>query len=149
MMDEAGQETTLRWSWRESSEAIAFRCVFYVLGILLIISLVLPGPSRRRPGDLKKHAALSQIGGFTTALDLFNQENGRYPTTAEGLDALVNAPRGMTNWHQYLDSIPLDTWNHSYLYERPGKHWTNPYDLMSMGPDGVAGTEDDISNWKR
>jgi general secretion pathway protein G len=72
------------------------------------------------------------------------------PTTEQGLQALVTRPDTdpkPSEWHQYMPSIPVDPWHHPYLYENPGKHNPNTYDLYSAGPDGKAGTDDDIGNW--
>ena len=79
---------------------------------------------------------------------MFKDDNGNYPTQTNGLAGLVVQPSGATNWHQYFDNIPLDPWGHPYLYEYPGRHNTNTFDLSSAGPDGIPGTADDIVNWK-
>jgi general secretion pathway protein G len=89
---------------------------------------------------------ITQIGAFSEALKMFKGDIGHYPN---GLNDLVVQPAGAsTNWHEYLDRIPFDPWGHPYLYEYPGKHRTNSYDLSSAGPDGKFGTEDDIANWQ-
>ena len=95
-------------------------------------------------GALKK-AATFQVSTFATALDMFRADNGHYPAS---LNELVAQPMGATNWHQYMESIPLDPWAHPYVYTFPGKHRTNLYDLMSMGLDGRVGGGDDIVNCK-
>ena len=60
------------------------------------------------------------------------------------------APREGTGWKgPYMENIPMDPWNNAYIYEYPGKNNPNGYDLSSMGPDGRAGTDDDIANWKQ
>jgi general secretion pathway protein G len=76
-------------------------------------------------------------------------ENDRFPEGRAGLLALVEKPREAKNWHgPYLDGkIPKDPWGNDYLYECPGTHNRDAYDLWSAGPDGVSGTEDDITNW--
>ncbi len=93
-------------------------------------------------------AAKTQISAFGTALDMFEVDNGHYPKGKGGLNDLVTQPRDAQNWHQYLDNVPLDPWGHPYIYECPGRHRPNSYDLSSMGPDGRAGTDDDIVNWQ-
>src|SRR5882672_6223809 len=94
-------------------------------------------------------AILAQLGGFKTALDLFEVDNGHYPKGKSGLNDLVVKPRDASaDWHQYLDNIPLDQWQHPYIYECPGRHNPNSYDLSSAGPDGQVGNEDDIFNWQ-
>jgi general secretion pathway protein G len=96
-------------------------------------------------------AAKGQIAGFELALDKFEAECGRYPTTAEGLNALQVAPAGLKGWAgPYLKKdVPMDPWDHPYNYKSPGTHSTAAasYDLWSNGPDGQDGTDDDIQSW--
>ena len=83
---------------------------------------------------------------FEAALLKFEISAGRFPTTQEGFDALVTRPAGVERWHQLIDSWPLDPWRQPYGYRFPGrKNKTRP-ELISKGPDMVAGTEDDISS---
>jgi len=91
----------------------------------------------------------TQIAAFKTALNLFEVDNGYYPKGRNGLLDLVQKPRDAANWHgPYLESIPKDPWGNEYVYECPGKHNPNSYDIMSMGPDGRVGGDDDIGNWE-
>jgi len=84
---------------------------------------------------------------IATALKLYELDNGRFPTTEEGLDALLNKPASATNWNgPYLEKKPLDPWGRSYQYKFPGQHRAD-YDLYSLGPDGVE-SADDIKNWE-
>ncbi|HUZ06735.1 MAG TPA: type II secretion system major pseudopilin GspG [Candidatus Paceibacterota bacterium] len=88
--------------------------------------------------------------GIKTALDYFKADTGHYPKGTNGLLELVQQHSGTTNWHgPYLEKLPVDPWGHKYIYENPGKHNTNSYDLFSAGPDGRAGTDDDIGNWMK
>jgi general secretion pathway protein G len=87
-----------------------------------------------------------------TTLGMFEVDNGRYPTTAEGLKALLEKPSdpATTNWHgPYPEkaSSLKDQWGHEFVYRCPGIHNTGSYDLYSMGPDGKENTADDIGNW--
>jgi general secretion pathway protein G len=113
----------------------------------LVVQLLTPRTSISG-GQARTKAAAIQMADLMTALGKFKSDNGHYPTGSNALQELVTAPVGASNWHQYLDSIPLDPWQHPYVYECPGKHRTNSYDLFSMGPDGRAGTDDDIVNWR-
>lgn len=80
-------------------------------------------------------------------LDAYQVDNGHYPNS---LQDLVQRSNDATNWHgPYLDKLPLDPWRHPYIYTYPGRHNSNGYDLFSAGPDGKAGTEDDIVNWTK
>jgi general secretion pathway protein G len=93
----------------------------------------------------KTTGATTQLSAFATSIDLFEVDNGHYPKT---LNDLMVQPRDATSWHQYMEQIPLDPWGHPYVYTCPGKHRPNSYDLMSMGPDGKVGGDDDIVNWQ-
>jgi general secretion pathway protein G len=93
-------------------------------------------------------AAKTQISVIGTALGAYKTDTGKYPSTVDGLHALIQAPFGSTNWHgPYIErEIPLDPWGRNYIYIFPGIHNSEGYDLSSRGPDGYAGNEDDIAN---
>lgn len=95
-------------------------------------------------------AAHTQIENLRAALAAFEMDNDRYPQTRPGLSELVQRPHDAKRWRgPYLDKgIPKDPWKNDYLYECPGRHNPEGYDLMSAGPDGIAGTEDDITSWE-
>jgi general secretion pathway protein G len=85
---------------------------------------------------------------IATALKLYELDNGAFPTSAEGLQALLAAPPSARNWKgPYLEKEPLDPWGRPYHYRAPGIHRTYDYDLYSLGKDGVE-SDDDIVNWK-
>jgi general secretion pathway protein G len=95
--------------------------------------------------------ARSQIDALEKALDQYRIDMGRYPTTEEGLDSLMNAPLNEPNWAgPYLKkTVPLDPWGHPYVYASPGTH-NNDVDLMSYGKDGRpggSGENADLTNW--
>ncbi|HEY2379840.1 MAG TPA: type II secretion system major pseudopilin GspG [Terriglobia bacterium] len=101
----------------------------------------------------KAHQATAkeQISEFESTLDLFRLDVGRYPTTAEGLDALRVKPSGLENWDgPYLKKdVPPDPWGHAYIYRCPGQH--GDFDLFSYGADGQEGGDGDgadVKNWK-
>jgi general secretion pathway protein G len=122
--------------------------VLVILGILAAI--VVPKFSGRTE-QARMTAAQSQIATFSTALDAFEIDTGRYPKGKAGLSDLVTAPRDAQNWKgPYMkDQVPKDPWGFDYVYECPGKHNPNGYDLYSVGPDGRAGSEDDVNNWSQ
>lgn len=122
--------------------------VLVILGILAAI--VVPKFSGRTE-QARETAARSQIATFSTALDAFEVDTGRYPRGKNGLMDLVTQPRDTQNWRgPYMkDQVPKDPWGNEYVYECPGKHNTSGYDLFSMGPDARAGTEDDVTNWQK
>ena len=99
--------------------------------------------------ESKVKAARIQLQSFSGALDLFNLDAGRYPSTAEGLAALVRRMPGVDAWNgPYLrgGTVPNDPWNHPYVYRAPGER--GAYDIVSLGSDGReggSGTAADIS----
>jgi len=118
-----------------------------VMVILATLAAIVIPKMAGRSKDAQITAAKSQISSFEVTLDSFEVDNGYYPKTGD-LDALVNQPGEAKNWHgPYLKNIPLDPWGNAYTYDYPGKHNPNGYDLLSNGPDGRSGTDDDINNW--
>jgi len=102
-------------------------------------------------GKSQVKIARSQIDALEKALDQYRIDMGRYPTTEEGMDSLVNPPLNEPNWAgPYLKkSVPLDPWGHPYVYASPGTH-NNDIDLMSYGKDGRpggTGENADLTNW--
>src|SRR5262245_8294109 len=91
----------------------------------------------------KQVVAKNQIHEFETVLDMFRLDVGRYPNTQEGLQALQVRPSGVENWDgPYLKKdVPLDPWNHPYVYRCPGQH--ADFDLLALGADGQEGGEGD------
>ena len=121
--------------------------------LVLVILGVLAGIVYPRVAGTGERARVTstktQIDAFKTALNLFEVDNGYYPKGRNGLLDLIQKPRDSQNWHgPYLESIPKDPWGNDYIYEYPGRHNPNSFDLMSMGPDGRSNTEDDIGNWE-
>src|SRR4051795_3453810 len=134
----------------KSKKAFTLIELLLVLVILGILAAIVVPKFSGRTEQARNTAAQSQISTFGTALDAFEVDNGFYPKGKGGLADLVQAPRDAQNWRgPYLKSgIPNDPWGNAYIYECPGKHNPSSYDLMSMGPDGRAGTEDDLTNWQ-
>ena len=101
-------------------------------------------------GESKVKAAKLQIESFSSSLDLFYLDVGRYPTGSEGLTALTERPGNAAIWNgPYLKTgaVPLDPWGHVYTYRAPAEH--GPYEIVSFGSDGQeggSGTAADISN---
>ena len=116
-----------------------------ILGILLY-ALVVPQIGSQPAGRARIVAAQEDINaGIKSAIDQFKQDNGNYP---KSLQDLVQQPTDAKDWHgPYLPKLPVDSWGQKYVYEYPGKHNKSGYDLSSAGPDGKAGTDDDIGNW--
>ena len=127
--------------------------VIVVLGVLA--TLVAPNVFQH-VGTAKEAAARSQIELFVAALDAYRLDNGRYPTTEQGLEALRREPLSEPrprNWRgPYLrKEIPLDPWGNPYVYRSPGIASGMGFDLLSYGADGREGGEGenaDITSWQ-
>jgi type II secretion system protein G len=104
--------------------------------------------------DARANAAKADIKNYSTALDLFELDNGFYPTTEQGLQALITPPSVAptpTNWKGPYLFTPVrnDPWGKPYIYKCPDDHVANSYDLCSFWPDTVGGDDDDICNHKQ
>ena len=127
-----------------------------ILVVITIIALImsLVGPRvLNYLAESKVKAAKIQIQSFGSALDLYNLDIGRYPSTNEGLAALVQSPGNISSWNgPYLKGsvVPTDPWGNAYVYRSPGEH--GAYDILSYGSDGQeggTGTAADITSWTR
>ena len=126
--------------------------VVVILGLLA--TLVIPRVVGRGE-EAKRTATLVQIRAIEQALDLYKLDNGFYPTTEQGLEALVSKPSGMPepmNYRRdgYMKKVPVDPWGRPYVYRSPGEHGET--DILSFGPDGAEGGEEDnrdITNWEQ
>jgi general secretion pathway protein G len=120
-----------------------------VLVILTVLAAIVVPRLAGRAEQAKVTAARTQIVSIEDAIKTFEVDNGRYPTSDEGLSALATAPSNLANWHgPYLEKgIPVDPWGNAYVYRYPGTHNTTGFDLYSLGPDGREGN-DDIVNWQ-
>lgn len=120
-----------------------------VMVILSVLATVVVPKFTRRSEQARIVAAQSSIANIEVALEAFEVDTGRYPTTEEGLQALVVAPPQLDTWRgPYIKrGIPKDPWGNNYVYRCPGEHNTNSYDLYSYGPDRQEGGDDDIDNW--
>lgn len=123
--------------------------VLLVVAILgVIASLVVPQLMGRQE-QANLDATRLSMSGIDQALKLFALDHsGRYPTTAEGLGALVTAPAQSTRWRgPYLEALPQDAWGQPFTYQlQANRDGRSHFTLRSAGPDGVAETPDDITN---
>ena len=124
-----------------------------VLAIIgLLVGLVAPRVFNQL-AEAKVRATRIQIENFANTLDLFFLDAGRYPTTAEGLNALTSRPGGLATWNgPYLKgtTVPKDPWNNPYVYRSPGQG--RPFEIVSLGADGREGGVDgaaDILSWQK
>lgn len=127
---------------------IEIMLVVIIIGVLA--AMVVPSFVGRAEGSRITAAKADINGGLATALSLYEQDTGSYPTTAQGLNALLAAPAGVSNWkgpYFQKNEIPLDPWGRSYVYACPGTNNTASYDLISYGKDGKDGGGDDVTNY--
>jgi len=122
-----------------------------VLVILATLAAVVTPKFTKRSEQARITAAKTQISLFEVALDAFEIDIGRYPTTPEGLRALFEKPTtDADGWQQpYIRDIPKDPWGNEYVYRYPGQYNEDGYDLYSLGPDRKLGGDDDITNWSQ
>lgn len=128
--------------------------VMVVVVILAILATIVVPKIMDRPDDARIAKAKQDIRAIESALKLYKLDNLHYPTTDQGLEALVKQPSSgpaANNWRKggYLDSLPIDPWGHPYQYLSPGQH--GDFDLYSLGADGQpggTGADADIGNWQ-
>ena len=129
---------------------IEIMLVVIIIGVL--VAMVVPNMSGRSEQARSTAAKTDIEANIATALDLYETDNGHYPTTQQGLQALLGQPTSSpvpSNWNgPYLKKkkIPKDPWGKDYVYVSPGVHNPEEYDLSSLGKDGIE-SKDDIINW--
>jgi general secretion pathway protein G len=121
-----------------------------VLVILTVLAAVVVPKFTSRSEQARVTAARTDIANLEVALDAYEIDAGRFPSTDEGMRALVEQPSSARTWRgPYIKrGIPNDPWGNPYVYRYPGQHNLNGYDIHSFGPDGREGT-DDIDNWSQ
>jgi general secretion pathway protein G len=125
-----------------------------VMGILVILLTMVVPKLISTQKKANANAAKIQVGMFRKAAEEgYMQDMNTFPTTEQGLVALLEAPSDVENsksWNgPYVESVPKDPWGHDYQYAYPGTHneKKDMPDIWSLGPDGEDGTDDDIGNW--
>ena len=123
-----------------------------IMVVLAILGLLVAVLVRNVGGDLdrgqEQAAGLFVKTTLTSPLTSFRIDTGNYPTTAQGLDALVAEPQGVRGWRgPYVEKLPMDPWQQPYEYRFPGTKNKSSFDLFSKGRDQTVGTDDDIGNW--
>ena len=129
--------------------------ILVVIVVIAILAALVAPNVFQHVGTAKSASTQSQMEMLTTSLDAYRLDNGAYPSTEQGLDALwvlptVNPP---ANWRgPYLrKAVPLDPWGRPYIYINPGQSNPNGFDLLSLGADGQPGGEGedaDILSWQ-
>ena len=123
-----------------------------VLGIIAMLAGLVGPQVMKHMVEAKVKAAKVQIEDLAQTLDMYKLDVGSYPTSEQGLDALIEAPDGAQRWNgPYLrkSKVPLDPWNNEYKYTSPGEH--RKFDITSLGADGKDGGEaedKDLNSWE-
>ncbi len=149
-------KTYLPKDQRHNSQGFTLIELLVVLVIIGILAGYIGPKIMSRPGEARQTKAKLQIQGIETALKLYKLDNGSYPSTEQGLEALVSPPSSgnpAAKWREggYLEKgkVPVDPWNNNFIYLSPGVHGF--FDLSSYGADGEPGGEGedaDINNWE-
>ena len=116
--------------------------ILVVLVLIAIVMGIVGGNFIGQGEAAKAKAAAIEIGQIGQSLDLYKLEVGRYPTTQEGLQAMISAPAGVTNWngpYWKKSTVPKDPWGNEYKYVSPAPN--APYEISSLGADGKEGGE--------
>jgi general secretion pathway protein G len=133
---------------RRSEKGFTLIELIVVVVILALLAAVVGPKIAGKLGQSKEKIAKIQISQLEGALQYYSFEIGHYPTTSEGLEALMRNPGTSDAWKgPYLEKeLPKDPWGKPYVYRSPGMH--GEFDLFSVGADGAEGTDDDICSWK-
>ena len=136
--------------WRTRHRGMTLIEILVVLVLIGVVMGIVGSKFIGQGEEAKRKAAKIEINQIGNTLDLFKLEVGRYPTTSEGLQALITAPSGVANWNGPYwknGTIPKDPWGNEYKYTSPGAK--GPYDIVSYGSDGKEGGDGpakDITN---
>jgi general secretion pathway protein G len=124
-----------------------------IMLVVAIISLLLGAGIYYMTGSLgysQEVRVQADIRTISMQLNLYQSMNGFFPTTEQGLKALVTRPESEPKprqWRQLMSQVPLDPWQKEYRYVQPGRHNANSFDLYSAGQDRQPDTADDLGNW--
>ncbi len=137
---------------RRNSRGFTLLELMVVIVIIGVLAALIAPKIISRVGQAKVTAAKADLSNIMNALKMYKLDNGRYPSTDQGLAALAAKPSTgsiPSNWHSYIDKLPEDPWHHAYQYANPGVH--GEIDVFSFGADGQAGGEGDdadIGSWQ-
>ena len=117
-----------------------------IMVVITLIGLVTAAVGVAVMGQLEegqRDTARNQAFEIEKSLKVYKLQHGGYPSTAQGLNALVSPPKGKP----VMERLPKDPWNNEYIYMNPGQKNPQSVDIISKGPDQQEGTEDDVGNW--
>jgi general secretion pathway protein G len=130
---------------------IGFTLIELMLVVIIIgalVAMVMPRLTGRGEQARVAAAKADIQANISTGLKLYELDNGSFPSSEEGLNALLNRPSSANNWNgPYLEKKPIDPWGREYKYKSPGDHRQADYDLYSLGKDGIE-SSDDVKNWE-
>lgn len=143
-----------RLASRDAARAVAAENGMTLIEIMIVIAIlgllagIIGVKVMQNLEDGRVGAAQQQIAAFKTGVQLYNRDCGKYPSTAQGLSALVTKQGNCTRWKPYLeqDAIPQDPWGNTYEYFSPGTHG-HEFEVISKGKDGELNTADDVVSW--
>jgi general secretion pathway protein G len=142
------QRKSCRQRTRRAGAGFTLIELLLVLVILAVLAAVVVPKFTGRTEQARIAAAKADIAAIDLQLDAFEVDAGRYPSTEEGLAALMTPPTTVKSWHgPYLKKAPMDPWSRPYVYRYPGQFNPAGADLYSYGPDGNEGGGDDVGNW--
>lgn len=136
---------------RRQTQGFTLIEIMVVVVILGILAAIVVPRVINRPEQARIVRAKQDIAAIDNAMDLYKLDNGTYPTTDQGVQALVTKPTSdpiPANWHQYLKQMPQDPWGHPYHYLNPGVH--GDIDIFTYGPTGRpggTGENAELGNW--
>ena len=131
---------------RKAFTLIELMLVVIIIGAL--VAMVMPRFAGRSEQARVTAAEADIRANIATGLKLYEMDNGNFPASDEGLNALLAKPGTASNWRgPYLEKKPIDPWGREYKYRAPGDHRQADYDLYSLGKDGVE-SADDVKNWE-
>src|SRR6266567_5353105 len=131
---------------RSKQQGFTLLEIMIVVGIIVILLGLAISKIGNPTGFAKQTAVRADVQAIGTQLQLYESMNGFYPTTEQGLQALVTQPSNdprPTRWYQLFKELPTDPWGNGYIYKNPGLKNPSGYDLFSAGPDRQADTADD------
>jgi general secretion pathway protein G len=145
------QQSARNLSHAQKAQGFTLLEIMVVVVILGILAALVAPQIINRIDDATIAKGKQDIRAFETALNLYRMDNFKYPSTDQGLKALVEKPSEARNWKQggYIDSLRKDPWGFDYHYVYPGQHGKE-FDLFTLGADGQEGGEGinaDITNW--